>query len=163
MADETWTLVALKEHLERLLIDLQDSTDRRFVDSQRDVEKALAAVKSETKLSLDAAEKAITKAEAKQDAYNASHNDLIRKAEKLAELTMPRQEIESRVGSAREHVDEVVKGLYDRVVTVERIINRGEGGIDSVERARQQTYRIIGGLVAAASVVIALIRLMWKG
>jgi len=116
--ESVWTIEALKAHFDRVITDLNTSIDRRFTDSQRDVDKALAAVKSETKLSLDAAEKAITKAEGKQDAYNTTHNDLIRKNEKLTELTMPRKEIEARIESQREHEDEARKNLSDRVEQV---------------------------------------------
>jgi len=133
MADEpVWTIESLKEHFEQ-----------RFTDSQRKVEDALAA-----------SEKAIAKAEAKQDSYNATHNDLIRKAERLAELTMPREEIESRISSVREHCDDQAKMTADRVEELRRGESHNAGGEEIRNQMRQLMRWIIGLGVTVVGMVL---------
>jgi len=147
---EVWTTPALKEHIERLISDAKDATNQRFVDNQREVDKALAAAKSETGQALAASKEAIAKAEEKQDQYNASHNDLIRKAENLAALSMPRQEIESRVSSIREHMDEVVLRIKADVEQLRIGEGRVGGSSEAAAKARTQTNWIIALIVGVA-------------
>lgn len=75
-------LVFSKINSLRDLFDERDKLYRERIDAQKEaLLTALNANKEQTKASFDASEKAIVKAEDAQRAYNASHNDLIRKME----------------------------------------------------------------------------------
>jgi len=146
----TWTVLAIKEYFERRIDDVSTAINQRFIDNQREVDKALAAAKSETGQALAASKEAIAKAEEKQDQYNASHNDLIRKAENLAALTMPRQEIEARVSSIREHTDETVTRIRSDVEQLRIGESRMGGGSDAAARARTQQNWLIALIIGVA-------------
>lgn len=136
---EPWTIAALKEHLERIVHDMKAAHDQRFTDNQVAVDRALAAAQKETQAAFEAAEKALGRERAKQDQYNTTHNDLLRKAEDLAKLTMSRSEVELRFDAAREHVDQLVR------------------------EARQQRNWTIGTVLTCLSIIIGVAFFFLRG
>src|SRR5688572_30211550 len=104
-----WTIPALKEYFERIVSDMKEAHDQRFRDNQVAVDRALDAEQKKTQAAFDASEKALERERAKQDQYNSTHNDLLRKAEDLAKLTMSRSEVQLMFDAAREHVDQLAK------------------------------------------------------
>jgi len=91
-ADSGWTLRTLKEHLETLVAQRFDAQDKA-------VSSALSAQKELTSAAFASSEKAITKAEEAQKAYNQTHNDLSRKMDEQYKEMMPRSESLARHAS----------------------------------------------------------------
>jgi hypothetical protein len=147
MSVSGWTVETLKEH----------------IDARLEAIETLAGVEKM------ATQTAIGKAEAAQNAYNLSHNDLIRKAERLAELTMPRQEVEDRFAALREHGDDQYKAAMEKVDEVRRSQSRTQGRGSGMSALYGWvvggcvTIVSLGGLGVAILSLIATIYMIFHG
>lgn len=114
--------------------ELMDERNRRYEQSFREskeaVSAALQAAKEQTQAAFLASEKAIVKAEAAQNAYNTSHNDLLRKQE----LLVPRIEMDSRFKSMDEKLldsrkvdDAQIKSIDEKIGEIRKSRDVGEG------------------------------------
>lgn len=112
------------------IIDLHrllDAADRRYeqrfelqekaitvalTSQEKAVLAALASVREQTKDRFESSEKAIVKAEDKQNAYNTAHNDLVRKMDDQSKATMPRTENESRFKAMEDKINDMRDTLH---------------------------------------------------
>ena len=86
-------VVDMREFLERVIDERDKQYDARFRAAEIAVNAAFSAQKELTAAAFSASEKAITKAEQAQTAYNVVHNDLSRKLDEQNKATIPRPEI----------------------------------------------------------------------
>ncbi len=149
-------LVMAKLDSIRDIIDERDRLYKERDDSRRTaVEAALAAVKSETRASFEASEKAIVKAEEAQRAYNQSHNDLSRKLDDQNKATMPRPEVETRIAAVEEKIN-----------SVRDIVTAGGGVLQGGRAAHDDTRANLAIVVSVIGVVVLIIveiSTHWKG
>jgi len=129
-----------------------DERDRRyedrFVAQKTAIQDALLSQDKLTQAAFAAAEKAISKSEASQNSYNATHNDLTRKMDAQYKDTLPRVEAESKF-----------RGIEDKIADLRE--SRSESG-----GQRQQSHWAIALAVtiglAALSGFGALIAVLLK-
>lgn len=97
--------------LRQLLDERQRYNDERARQQERAVDKALEAVETQTKLSLESQKEAAHKAEQSQRDYNVTHNDLLRRMDKQYEDTLSRREYNVAHENLREEIDGLRKEL----------------------------------------------------
>lgn len=131
----------------RELIDERDRLYKERDESQHTaVAAALTAVKEQTTAAFAASKEAIQEAKKSQDAYNITHNDLVRKMDDQNKATMPRAETEARFRSLDEKVDEVKLALAS-----------GSGVIQGTRGLKDEARANMAILIALSTLVVSII------
>ena len=137
--------VSLRFETLEILIDERDKQyDARFRAAESAVTAALTAAEKQNFAASQASEKAITKAEAAQTAYNVVHNDLTRKMDSQYLVMIPRPEHESDVRNLSLKIDESKKDNQIRYDELRKEIaalreSRSEGIGNSARAASDQS------------------------
>ena len=155
-------LEALNEKLdERDKLYTERDTSRRTA-----VEAALVAVKEQTASAFAASKEGIVEAKKGQDAYNATHNDLLRKMDDQNKSTMSRSEIDARFHA----VEEKINTLKDSVATVgsavaaqiAAVTGAQAGGKSVKDESRSNVAILVSVVAVLITVGIALATLVAK-
>lgn len=117
-------LTAELDGLRTLMEERNKWYGERDKDRQLAVDKALTAAKEATASAFTASKEAIVKAEESQKAYNASHNDLLKKLDMWQRDTLPRPEADLRFKSGEQKVealDKFMSNLQGRMLILSGI------------------------------------------
>lgn len=147
-----WDVCTLKEHVEKLLAEMDHRYEDRFVASERARDAALASQEKLVDAAFSAAEKAGSKAEesatARLDQHNQLQTKMDRQAATFAEkdwVLVGRQALEREVRAGKEAVEREIRELAQRV---SRFEDREEG--------MSLTTKIIMGAAGLLATVISI-------
>jgi len=150
-------VVDMREFLERVIDERDKQYDARFRAAEIAVNAAFAAQKELTAAAFSASEKAITKAEQAQTAYNVVHNDLSRKLDEQNKATIPRPEIMALFGAVDQKLESMRASFAKDIDSI---------GIDirGLRESRSETggvkigsREIMAYFLAASGIVLALV------
>lgn len=105
-----WTLLALKEHFEKLFKEQDTRYEERFKAQEKAVVNALAESKEQTKAKFEASEKAIQKAEENSEKWRANANEWRAAMQDREAKFAPRVEMENRLKAHDEKINELREG-----------------------------------------------------
>ena len=117
--------------------------------NKESVRTALDAQMEKVKAAFDAAEKSAAKTERAQDAYNLSHNDLLKKQDAM----IPRHEFDAARSAWQEKFD----GLKEEIASLRIWRGEGLGAVGQRIEYRQETQWKMGLTIGA---IIALIQII---
>lgn len=127
----------------RALNDLAVERDRRYSERdesrQEEVKNALVAAKEQTAASFSASKEAITEAKKSQDAYNLTHNDLVRKMERQSAETMSRDGVMILFKSIEDKEVALIKNLEDKQMSAVKSIEERFTRMDNDIRFVRET------------------------
>lgn len=150
----------------RILMNERDKRyEQSFVAAKENVAFALAAAKEQTAASFGASEKAIVKAEAAQNQYNASHNDLTKKMDVQYSQMLPRPEAITMLRSLEEKIDDLKKGLSDLQLTRSEGLGRQlqtQGSKENTKWVITVLIAIVSGMIGAAGAIVGILELIPK-
>lgn len=141
------------ERLERFYEERDRRYEDRFKAQETAVAAALSASEKLTAAAFAASKEAISKAEAAQTSYNASHNDLTRKMDGQYKEMMPRPEAQAVFHSQEEKIDDIKK----EVVSLKEYRSESGGRAIQSRDSREHNQWMIGAFIMTGSIVAALI------
>ena len=102
----------------RSVKELEVERDKRYSerDSSRqdEMKNAVASSKEQSNISFIASKEAVTEAKKSQDAYNTTHNDLVRKMERQSAETISRVEVLTLFKSSEDKESGLIRSLEER-------------------------------------------------
>lgn len=152
---------ALMDERDRRYDERDKRVDQGFRESKEAVSSALAAAKEQTSATFGASEKAITKAEDAQRAYNVGHNDLLRKQD----LLVPRLEweghnraVDEKFIDLRQVMDTQFRTLEAQIAVLAKGLTLIEGRSGGVQFTGGVLVSIVTLVIAAGAVVVAVLK-----
>jgi len=148
-----WTVDTAMVHVQRQLSDLRSLLDERYATQTKALDAAFVASERAVQAALTSAEKAVTKAELASNARFESVNEFRAQLTDQAATFLSRVEAEARLAAQSE-----------RLAHLEARLNNAAGadaGAAEAAAARrsatQQTVAIVGAVLIAVSIAVALI------
>jgi hypothetical protein len=125
--------IAVLETALHALEQLGLERDKRYEEGKKAnkeaVDAAFASAEKAVAAALTSAKEAVVKQEQAQSAYNASHNDLLRKMDEQHKETLPRPEADVRFTRQDEKIEDLKKVVA--ALREERSASAGRSGISS--------------------------------
>jgi hypothetical protein len=147
------------EGLEQLLEERDRRYEERFEAQQSAVAAAFAAQEKLNQFSTTSAKEAITKAENAQNAYNLSHNDLLRKMDEQS------KSIDRDMVSRREYQANH-QALVEKIDVLRESKSNTEGVASEKKESRGQTNWMVGIaitlILSTISLVMGIVNLIAK-
>jgi hypothetical protein len=180
-----WTLETLREYVQQVLHNNSVNNDNRFTAITREMEsntitlrshitEAITALrenvlaqKEAVALAMQAADRAVTKAEIANEKRFESVNEFRASLADTSRLQMPRSETESLIKALNEkndsahkamadRLDASIKSMNDKIDSLNELIVASEGRHSGMQSGWGYAFGAFGLLVAVATVIITL-------
>jgi small-conductance mechanosensitive channel len=148
-----WTVATLKEHFEKLLIELDQKYTQRFNGQELAVNAAFIAQKSAIDAALAAADRAVQKAEVAAEKRFESVNEFRNTLKDQQSGLLSRVEADAEFRALREKADAELRAMREVIGTLTTRLDRSEGR----EKGIQASGTLIAGSIAAVAAIVSII------